>query len=224
MTTETSPAARWPEHDAREREQRFARRWPWLLPLAAGIFLGGATLEMLPQAFGKAGPPVWLWTLGGLALFVLVHNGLNALGRRGLASVATFGIWLHCLLEGAVVATSYSVSLLVGLLVSAGMILHLIPEVAAVIALLGAAGLSFRQALLRNAVTWLLLIAGFLVVYLLLPGVAPSVLGGLLALGAGGFLYLAYLSWQERQWGIGRSTVAALVGVAVVGTVRLLQG
>lgn len=88
---------------AEEREHSVARRWPWLHPLAAGIFLGGAAIEMLPEALDKAGTQAWFWALGGLVLFVLIRDGLDAIGQQGLAWVATIGIWLHSFLEGAVV-------------------------------------------------------------------------------------------------------------------------
>ena len=213
------------QHEAAEEHERgFARRWPWLLPLAAGIFLGGAAIEMFPEALAKAGTPAWFWALGGVILFVLVRDGLDAIGQHGLAWVATLGIWLHSFLEGAVAGSSYGVSLGVGLLVSAGLILHLIPEVGAVFALLGAAGLSFRQALVRNGITWALIVVGFLVVYFYLPRLSPALLGSTLAVGAGGFLYLAYLSWKEREWRATPSVAVAAAGVLVIALFKFVAG
>lgn len=186
-----------------EQEEKLLRRWPWILPLAAGLFLGAAIFEMMPDALKSAGVWAWLWAVVGLVVFIGVRDGLDYIGKQGLAWVATLGIWLHSFLEGAVTGLSYDITLLTGLLVSAGMILHLIPEVGAVIALMTAAGLSFKQALIRNGVTWALIIIGFLVVFFFLPTLPESVVGSALALGAGGFVYLAYLSWQERKWGMG---------------------
>lgn len=140
---------------AKQREEVLEKKWPWLLPLAAGIFLGASIIEMLPEALGRAGAHAWLWGLVGLVLFILARDGLDYIGHHGLAWVATLGIWLHSFLEGAVTASSYGVSFIVELLVSAGLILHLIPEVTAVVALLSAAGLSLRQTLIRNGITWL---------------------------------------------------------------------
>ena len=210
--------------DAEEQEEALARKWPWLLPLASGIFIGGAGIEMMPDAIQKAGLQAWIWAAVGLAFFIFVRDGLDYIGRRGMAWVATLGIWLHSFLEGAVTATSYGVSFIVGLLVSAGMILHLIPEVGAVIALLVAAGLSFKQALIRNGVTWALLVIGFVVTFFFLRNLPDPVLGGLLAFGAGGFLYLAYLSWKERKWELAPSLAIAAVGVLLVGGLRLIAG
>jgi zinc transporter ZupT len=136
--------------------------------------------------------------------------------------VATLGIWLHSFLEGAVTATSFGVGLLTGILVSVGLILHLIPEVGAVIALLSAAGLSLRQALVRNGVTWALIVVGFLVVYVFLPDMSEVVLAAVLSSGAGGFLYLAYASWRERKWSLGPSMGMAALGIALMGALRLI--
>lgn len=201
-------------------EEEFNRRWPWLLPLAAGIFLGAAIFEVFPDALENTGSSAWLWGGIGLVAFVLVRDGLDYVGQHGLASVATLGIWLHSFLEGAVTATSYGVSLVVGLLVSAGLILHLIPEVGAVIALLTAAGLTLREAIIRNVITWGFIIVGFLIVYLFLPGLSPATLGDALAFGAGGFLYLAYLSWHEHEWALLPSLVFVGVGALVIALLR----
>jgi hypothetical protein len=34
---------------AKQREEVLEKKWPWLLPLAAGIFLGASIIEMLPE-------------------------------------------------------------------------------------------------------------------------------------------------------------------------------
>jgi zinc transporter ZupT len=204
------------------REQAIANRWPWLLPLAAGIFLGAAVLEVFPDALMMAGAMAWIWLVLGLALFVFVRNGLDYIGQRGLVWVATLGIWLHSFLEGAVTATSFGAGFLVGLLVSAGLILHLIPEVGAVIALLTATGLSLREAVIRNVITWAFIAVGFTTVYLFLPNLSQAVLGAALAIGAGGFLYLAYLSFKEARWSPVRSIAVAALGVLLIGAIRFL--
>lgn len=203
-------------------EEAFARRWPWLLPLAAGIFLGAAVFEVFPDARERLGPAAVLWVAAGLLLFVLVRDGLDYLGQRGLAWVATLGIWLHSFLEGAATATSYAVSLLVGLLVTAGLIFHLIPELGAVLALLTAAGLTVRQAVIRDALTYLFLIAGFVITRLFLPDLSPTTLGAALAIGSGGFLYLAYLSWLEHRWELLPSLAVAALGALLVLLIRLV--
>lgn len=205
-----------------EHEEEINRRWPWLLPLAAGIFLGAAIFEVFPDALAYADGSAWVWAAFGLIVFIAARDGLDYLGQHGLAWVATLGIWIHSFLEGAVTASSYGVGLIVGLIVSAGLILHLIPEVGAVIALLTAAGLSLREAIIRNVITWFLIIVGFLVVYFFLPSLPRSVLGAALAFGAGGFLYLAYLSWREHQWSPLPSIALTVAGALLIGVIRVV--
>lgn len=217
-------AQRTAGQEAEAHEATIGRRWPWLLPLAAGIFLGAALIEVFPDALALVGRPAWLWALVGLVVFVGIRTLLDELGRRGMATVATLGIWLHSFLEGAVTASSYGVSLIVGLITSIGLLLHLVPEIGAVIAVLTAAGLSLRQALIRNGITWVMIVAGFLVIFFWLPGLSPGVLGAALAFGAGGFLYLASVSWHERRWGVVPSVIAVIAGILIVAVGRLLAG
>lgn len=205
-------------HEAGEqREREFIGRWPWLLPLATGIFAGATAFDIMPSAIENAGTSAWLWALAGVLLFIAVRDGLDYIGRHGLAWAATLGLWVHSFLEGAVTASGYRASLLTGILVTAGLILHLVPEFVAVIALLGAAGVARRQAFVRTAVTWAILILGFIVTHVFLPGVSGHTLGIVLAVGAGGFIYLTYASWQEREWGLAKSLAVAAVGVALLG-------
>jgi zinc transporter ZupT len=208
--------------DPSEGERALGRRWPWLLPLAAGVFLGVAALEMLPDAAAVTGAQVWLWAFLGLALFVSARSGLDYIGQHGLAWMATLGIWLHAGLEGAVAAISFGAGLFVGLLVSTALVLHLFPEVAAVVALLTAAGLSLRQALMRSAVSWAFTVGGFFLVFLFLPSLPDAMLGAALALGGGIFLCLSYFTFAERQWTLAPSLLVSTIGFALVGIVRLL--
>ncbi len=208
---------------SKEKEEEWARKLPWILPLASGIFFGASIFEMMPDALEKIGSISWIFFLGGIILFILVKDGLDYIGRQGLAGVATFGIWLHSFLEGVVTGTSYSVSLLIGLLVSAGMILHLIPEIGAVFVLLSIAGVSRKQSLIRNGITWIILILGFLVAFFFFRDLNPFILGAMLAFGAGGFVYLSYLSWKEHKWNFSLSILVAALGASIVALMKFIK-
>jgi zinc transporter ZupT len=209
-------------HD--EAEAEWAERWPWLLPLAAGIFLGAVVFHVLPEALDLVGSTAWLWGLAGLVLFVLVRYGFDYIGQHGLGWAATLGIWLHSLLEGVATGLSYNVGLVTGLLVTVGMLLHLIPEFGAAVVLMSSAGVTRRQTLIRTGITWLFLILGFVLVFVFLRDLADPVLGATLALGAGAFIYLAYASWEERKWGLWQSLAVALIGAALMGGIQLIVG
>jgi zinc transporter ZupT len=192
----------------------------WLVPLSAGVFAGAAVFEVLPSAITRAGRDALLWTLVGLGVFVLMRWVLDALGGHGAAWSSTLGMWLHSFFEGVVTAVGYGVSPAVGLALTLVLVVHLAPEVTALVAVLMGTGLSLRQALVRSAVTWLLIVAGLLAVRFL-PLVPPPVLGAGMAFGGGGLLYLAYVSWMARRGELGGRLAAALVGVAIMGIVGL---
>ena len=61
---------------------------------------------------------------------------------------------------------------------------------------------------------------GFAVVYLFLPNLSQAVLGAALAAGAGGFLYLAHLSFAEARWPLAQSVALAALGVLLIAAVR----
>ncbi len=136
----------------------------WVVPLAAGIFAGAAAFEVVPFAVSRIGPAAAVWGLGGLLIFIAIHKGLDALGHHGAAGASTLGMWLHAFLEGVVTATGYGVSTALGVLLSLGLVAHLIPEATALVALLRRSGLSVRTSVIRSALSWVLVASGFLVV------------------------------------------------------------
>jgi len=192
----------------------------WLVPLAAGIFAGAAVFEVLPYAFRRAGIGAAAWGLAGLVAFIAIHKGLDAIGHKGVSGASTLGLWLHSFLEGIVTATGYGVSVALGVLLSVGLIAHLVPEAMALVAVLRRAGLSIRQAAVRGALSWGLCACGFLVVRFFLPLLPPPVLGAGMAFGAGGLTYLAAVSWLGREGGFAGSLAAATAGAALMGLVR----
>ena len=129
-------------------------------------------------------------------------------------------MWLHSFLEGVVTATGYGVSTTLGVLLSFGLIAHLIPEATALVAVLRRSGLSARSSVARSALSWVLVAAGFLLVRFFLPLLPPPLLGVGMAFGAGGLVYLAAVSWTGRQAGLAGSLAALATGAALMGLVR----
>ena len=194
----------------------------WVVPLAAGIFAGAVAFEVLPFAARRIGVVAALWGVAGLAVFVAIHKGLDALGHQGASWASTLGMWLHSFLEGVVTATGYGVSPALGVLLSVGLVAHLVPEATALVAILRRSGLSLRQSILRASLSWVLVGAGFLVVRYFLPLLAPPVLGAGMAFGAGGLTYLAAVSWRGRQGALAGSLLAVAAGAALMGLARVV--
>ncbi len=190
-----------------------------LLPLAAGVFAGAAVFEVLPGAVMRAGRGVLIWALAGLGLFVVTHVVLDAAGGQGASWCSTLGMWVHSFLEGVVTAVGYGVSFVLGLALTFGLVVHLAPEITALVAVLMRTRLSLRQALVRSAVTCFFVVTGLVVVHFF-PLISPPVLGTGMACGSGGLLYLAYVLDGTRG-GLGGSLATALGGAALMGLVSL---
>ncbi|MGH2718724.1 MAG: hypothetical protein ACRDJU_09110 [Actinomycetota bacterium] len=221
MTVLRVPEASTPAGAGQDSSEEVASWRLWVVPLSAGIFAGAAVFEVLPYAWARAGWHTAIWAVAGLAAFTAVHKGLDALGHQGASWASTLGMWLHSFLEGVVTATGYGVSVAIGVLLSVGLVAHLIPEATALVAVLRRTGLSMRDAVIRTVASWALVIAGFFVVKYLLPLLSPPVLGAGMAFGAGGLVYLAVVSWTGRQAGLAGSLLAAVSGAALMGLVHL---
>ena len=195
----------------------------WVVPLAAGIFAGAAAFEVLPFAVRRIGPVAAAWGVAGLLMFVVIHKGLDALGHQGASWASTLGMWLHSFLEGVVTATGYGVSPTLGVLLSLGLLAHLVPEATALVAVLRRSGVSARSAVVRSALSWVLVASGFLAVLVFKPLLPPPALGAGMAFGAGGLAYLAIVSWLGRQAALATSLAAVLAGAALMGLVRAVS-
>lgn len=188
----------------------------WLTPAVAGVILGAGLFDLLPSAFAAVGNQTIAWAGAGLGLMMLVSAMASRTNGRLIGWAAGLGIWLHSILEGIAAGTGYGVSLSTGILISIGLVVHLVPESLALFGLLTNAGLPARRALIGSAIPWLLVVAGFFVAQAVMPAVAPAPLGRAMAFGAGVFIALAGLSWGQRSGSLTRNVCLAALGVAWV--------
>lgn len=163
----------------------------WLLALAAGVFVGAIAFELLPTAAARLGWSAAPWVALGFAGMLLAGGSLRGGLDRRFAWAGTAGIWLHSLLEGMAAAAGFEVGAAFGAFITLVLIMHLIPEAAALGALSAGSGAPGRSATLRIAGTVSMAVAGFLIARLVFPDLHPSQLAEALAVAGGGFCYLA---------------------------------
>jgi zinc transporter ZupT len=207
---------------AREKVHESAGRANWLAPAAAGIFAGAGLFDLLPSAFASVGSQAFIWAATGFGLMMLGATLSSSTDRTWIGWAAGLGIWLHSILEGVVAATGYGVSLTAGIVVSVGLIVHLVPESLALFALQTGTGISYRKALIGCAMPWALVLAGFAASQFLMPGVPPASLGSAMAFGAGAFVSLAGLSWGQRTGSPLRNALIAAIGILWVAAHHLV--
>ena len=186
-----------------------------LVAFAVGAMLGGAFLHLIPESYEAlgGGPQTGLLVLAGvLAFFVLEkflhwrhqHGAPEAIaGATGhthahpapgnaapFALVALVGSAAHNLIDGAVVAAAYLVSIPTGVVTTLAVMLHEIPQEIGNFGVLVYGGYSPRRALLYNFAAGLAGLVGAGLVLTLgrhVEGLADA----LLPVTAGAFLYIA---------------------------------
>lgn len=189
-----------------------------LVAFAVGAMLGGAFLHLIPESYEAlgGGPETGLLVLAGvLAFFVLEkflhwrhqHGAPEAIaGATGhshahhppggaddaapFALIAIVGSAAHNLIDGAVVAAAYLVSIPTGVVTTLAVMLHEIPQEIGNFGVLVYAGHSPRRALLYNFASGLVGLVGaglVLTVGSNVEGLADM----LLPVTAGAFLYIA---------------------------------
>jgi len=182
-----------------------------LVSLSAGVLLGTALLNVLPEAFeAKASAQSLFATLlAGLLFFFLLekaelyrhqhhhegdehhhHHGFDRqqAGRGGWTVL--MGDSIHNFCDGIIIAAAFLTDVHLGIVTSLAIIAHEIPqEVGDYIVLLNA-GLSRQRALLYNAVSGLAAVAGGVIGYFVV-GPWESLFPYLLVVASSSFIYVA---------------------------------
>lgn len=182
-----------------------------LVSLSVGVLLGTALLHVLPEAFDSGVDPQRLFAtlLGGLMFFFLLekaelyrhghhhegdghahdhHFDAEQAGRGGWSVLV--GDSIHNFCDGIIIAAAFLADLRLGVVTSAAIIAHEIPqEVGDFIVLLNA-GFTRRRALIWNALSGLASVAGGVIGYLVV-GPWGDLFPYLLVAAASSFVYVA---------------------------------
>ena len=197
---------------ARGLNERFLDRYGERITcFSTGLLLTLAFTHLLPEAFESSGNPhsigitLWAACFGLLMLeqvFDLHHHGKQAPGKRAAiahrgALPVIVGDSLHTFTDGIVIASSFLVSPSLGWAITAGILLHEIPQEVGDYALLTRFGLSrdraFRLLLIAGAAA----ATGGVLGYLVLDRIR-AMLPYALALSAASFLYIAMCELVPR--------------------------
>lgn len=173
-----------------------------LLSVAVGTLLGAALLDLIPEAIEHGGEPeavlgrVLLGILGFLALERLVrwrhpHEAEHPESvAPAAAALVLWGDALHNLVDGFVIGSAFGAGANVGVSTAIAVVMHEIPQEVADFAVLLAAGMPWRRALLLNWLVQLPPVFAAGATYLLASEVAGAV-AWLMPLAAGSLVYIA---------------------------------
>lgn len=196
----------------------FPQRWlPRLVGFATGVLLAVALLDVLPEAFESGVEAHALFTtllVGLLAFYGLErialwrhahvdeeghdhhcpshghhHHHADTVGSHTVVSVLV-GDSFHNFVDGVLIAAAFMASPALGWSTTFAVVAHEIPQEAGDFAILRAAGMSTKRALLFNGASSLTAIAGGLIGYFAL-GALEGLLPYILTIAAASFLYIA---------------------------------
>ncbi len=216
------------------RDSLFKKIIPWLVAFAAGSLLGASLFDLLPESFELLGSrTAGVYIVIGIILFLLFEQVLhwhhqhreNCSDCDNKKSVVGYSVLLgdslHNFLDGILIASAFLVDMSLGVAVAVVVLIHEVPQELGDFAVLIHSGFSKRKALLWNLFSSLFAVLGGVLGYFYLQNV-EGVLGYIIAIGAGGFLYIALVDllaeFKHNKSVLMRTTqiVALLLGLIVL--------
>ncbi len=220
------------------RESWSRRNSASLVSFSAGVLLGVGFLHILPEALEMTAQAPLFILLAFILFYFLEHHLLIHAGHEEqhhthltvddchdgcsvhphpLGMVAFVGMALHSAIDGMIIGTGYEVGHDLGLLAALGVIAHEVPEGIAMLAILLHYGWPRRSAILLTCFVAVATPLAAVATYALVSGLAPEVLGALLAVAGGSFVYIAasdLIPESHRSRGL-PATLALCLGILV---------
>ena len=207
----------------------------FVIAFAAGSLLGDAFLHLIPEAYESLqSDAVFIYILIGFLLFFVLEKALHwhhyhhtgkchdhAIGQLNLVGDA-----FHNFIDGIVVATSFQVSLTLGIATTLAVMAHEIPQEIGDFAILLHSGYSKTKALIFNFISALFAVLGALVGIFFLKSQLPI----MLALVAGGFIYISasdLVPELHKELKLGKSILSLMffiLGILVMYGLKVFLG
>jgi ZIP family zinc transporter/zinc and cadmium transporter len=183
-----------------------------LVSYSAGVLLGVGILHVYPEAQELTPNAPGFLLLSFLLFYFLEHHMFfhagheqlhhadlalaechdgNCRNPHPLGMVAFAGLTLHSIIDGLIIGTGFEAGEDIGLLSALAVVAHEVPEGIAMIAILLHYGYPRARAVLFTCLVALATPCGAVVTYALVRQIDPAILGMLMAIAAGSFIYIA---------------------------------
>jgi|SRR3989344_1877455 len=170
----------------------------YFVSFAAGALFGNAFIHLIPEAIEKVGlviqVPVYI--LLGITFSFIAEKIIQWRHCHGdqkchpFAYMNLLGDGVHNFIDGLIIASSYLVSIPIGLATTLAVIFHEIPQEVGDFGVLLHGGFTKSKALLLNFLSALTAVVGA-VIALLLNNLIPNMTNFLIPFAAGTFVYIA---------------------------------
>jgi zinc and cadmium transporter len=207
-----------------------------LVALASGALMGGAFIHLLPEAIEKTdGQPVFLWVLVAFVAFFIVekvfqwrHCHKEKCDVHTFGHMTLLGDGVHNFIDGLIIAAAFVESTGLGIVVTAVVVLHEVPQEIGDFGTLLYSGFKKRRALFMNFLSGVTAVAGGVIGYFWASS-SENFINILIPFAAGGFIYIGAsdLLPEIRKTTKIKESVGTMVmfilGIAVIYLMRFLD-
>ena len=182
------------------KEEWVLKRSHHVNSFAAGLILGITFFHLLPESL-ELHDSALFFVLSGFLLFYLLENVMvfhsgseihfkdagNPRHTKGYVMFA--GLFFHSLLDGIIIGVGFEIDKTIGFLTAMGVILHELPEGVTTFSIL-VSTIKKKTAMILSTAVALATPVGALISLLFVGSLSESIIGMLLAMAGGSFLYV----------------------------------
>lgn len=214
----------------------------FFVSFGAGALLGGAFIHLLPESMelNEDSSSVWIFgTLAGIIVFFILEKfvkwfhchhlgGCEHEKPQSLSTMNIVGDGFHNFIDGIVIATSFLVSVPLGIATSIAVFIHEVPQEIGDYAILLHAGLTKKKALMFNLLSALMAVVGA-VMMLSIQFDTDSFTKYIIPFTAGGFIYIGasdLIPEMHKDNKISKSiwqVLGLILGISVMYLVTFLE-
>lgn len=207
----------------------------FLASFAAGVLLGTAFFDLLPEASngaGKLGINIFLWTLVGIIIFFFTERFIHWFHHhedyhfdektsKNIIPLIIIGDTIHNFLDGIVIAATFLLSPPVGIITALAVFAHELPQEIGDFGLMLHKGLSRKKIITVNLLSALAAFAGAIITFSL-GNLLVNYIPIFLSITAGFFIYIASsdlipeIHHEKRKGYAVIESIMLLIGVVLV--------
>lgn len=207
----------------------------FLASFAAGVLLGSAFFDLLPEALEeseKTGTNIFFWTLIGIVLFFLIERFIHWFHHheeyhehkkesKSTLPLIIIGDTMHNFVDGIVIAATFMASPPLGMITALAVFAHEVPQEIGDFGLMLHKGLSKKKIILVNLFSASVSFIGALITYMI-GNVFGAYIPIFLAVTAGLFIYIAAsdlipeIHYEKRRWAAVVETGLLLLGIFLI--------
>ena len=198
----------------------------YLISFAAGIMLATAFVHIIPESLKLNEKGAAIAILAGILMFYLLqtfmmfHSHEEGHEIHQIGILALIGLTFHSLLDGVAIVAGFEASYQIGVLTTLAVLLHELPEGVMTTGILMHSGMKRSKILGYSILVAVATPIGAIVSHFVLSGISEGLIGILLALAGGSFIYVAAVELiPETQKELKLPNVASLIAGVLFITV-----